>query len=42
MPFVGNRLLPEALSEIVKKTIRPDRDETLHNTVQEDKVLAVP
>ena len=21
---------------------RPDRDETLHNTVQEDKVLAVP
>ena len=30
------------ISEIVKKAIRPDRDETLHNTVQEDEVLAVP
>ena len=25
-----------------KKTIRPVRDATLHNTVQEDGVLAVP
>ena len=40
--LVGNRFLLEALSEIVKMAIRPEMNETLQNTVQEDIVLAVP